>query len=50
MKSQDKSFAAATIQAIGCCATNIAEVTDTCLSGLVLLLSNRDGKSPSLAR
>lgn len=42
VKSQDKSFAAATIQAIGCCATNIAEVTDTCLSGLVLLLSNRD--------
>lgn len=47
MKSQDKAFAAATIQAIGRCATNISEVTDTCLNGLVLLLSNRDGKSPS---
>lgn len=46
MKSQDKAFAAATIQAIGRCATNISEVTDTCLNGLVLLLSNRDGKSP----
>ncbi|XP_063745973.1 AP-3 complex subunit beta-1 isoform X2 [Eleginops maclovinus] len=42
VKSQDKAFAAATIQAIGRCATNITEVTDTCLSGLVLLLSNRD--------
>ncbi|XP_034565234.1 AP-3 complex subunit beta-1 [Notolabrus celidotus] len=42
VKSQDKAFAAATIQAIGRCATNISEVTDTCLSGLVLLLSNRD--------
>ncbi|XP_061553762.1 AP-3 complex subunit beta-1 isoform X1 [Phycodurus eques] len=42
VKSQDKAFAAATIQAIGRCATNIAEVTDTCLNGLVLLLSNRD--------
>ncbi|XP_076020068.1 AP-3 complex subunit beta-1 isoform X2 [Genypterus blacodes] len=42
VKSQDKPFAAATIQAIGRCATNISEVTDTCLSGLVLLLSNRD--------
>ncbi|XP_016408023.1 AP-3 complex subunit beta-1 isoform X3 [Sinocyclocheilus rhinocerous] len=42
VKSQDKAFAAATIQAIGCCATNISEVTDTCLNGLVLLLSNRD--------
>lgn len=42
VKSQDKVFAAATIQAIGRCATNITEVTDTCLNGLVLLLSNRD--------
>lgn len=42
VKSQDKQFAAATIQAIGRCATNISEVTDTCLTGLVYLLSNRD--------
>ncbi|KAM9263060.1 AP-3 complex subunit beta-1 isoform 6-T6 [Morus bassanus] len=42
VKSQDKHFAAATIQAIGRCATNITEVTDTCLNGLVCLLSNRD--------
>ncbi|XP_064860771.1 AP-3 complex subunit beta-1-like isoform X2 [Oncorhynchus nerka] len=42
VKSQDKQFAAGTIQAIGRCATNISEVTDTCLQGLVLLLSNRD--------
>ncbi|KAK7143169.1 hypothetical protein R3I93_014363 [Phoxinus phoxinus] len=42
VKSQDKAFAAATIQAIGRCATDISEVTDTCLNGLVLLLSNRD--------
>uniref|UniRef100_A0A672PJ91 AP-3 complex subunit beta n=1 Tax=Sinocyclocheilus grahami TaxID=75366 RepID=A0A672PJ91_SINGR len=42
VKSQDKAFVAATIQAIGRCATNISEVTDTCLNGLVLLLSNRD--------
>uniref|UniRef100_A0AAY4EK78 AP-3 complex subunit beta n=1 Tax=Denticeps clupeoides TaxID=299321 RepID=A0AAY4EK78_9TELE len=42
VKSQDKAFAAATIQAIGRCATNITDVTDTCLNGLVLLLSNRD--------
>ncbi|XP_065511894.1 AP-3 complex subunit beta-1 [Caloenas nicobarica] len=42
VKSQDKQFAAATIQAIGRCAANITEVTDTCLNGLVCLLSNRD--------
>ncbi|KAG8598664.1 hypothetical protein GDO81_002694, partial [Engystomops pustulosus] len=42
VKSQDKQFAAATIQAIGRCATNITAVTDTCLNGLVYLLSNRD--------
>lgn len=41
----DKDFVAATIQAIGRCATNIGEVRDTCLNGLVQLLSNRDGKS-----
>lgn len=40
--STDKEFAAATIQAIGRCASNIAEVTDSCLNGLVLLMSNRD--------
>ncbi|XP_063848352.1 AP-3 complex subunit beta-2-like isoform X2 [Scylla paramamosain] len=40
--SSDKEFVAATIQAIGRCASNIREVTDTCLSGLVTLLSNRD--------
>lgn len=35
---------AATIQAIGRCATNIGRVRDTCLNGLVQLLSNRDGQ------
>ncbi|TSK71986.1 AP-3 complex subunit beta-1 [Bagarius yarrelli] len=39
---QDKEFAAATIQAIGRCATNISEVTDACLTGLVLLLSSQN--------
>ncbi|XP_060035484.1 AP-3 complex subunit beta-2 isoform X5 [Erinaceus europaeus] len=38
----DKDFVAATIQAIGRCATNIGRVRDTCLNGLVQLLSNRD--------
>lgn len=42
VRSQDKQFAAATIQTIGRCATSITEVTDTCLNGLVCLLSNRD--------
>ncbi|XP_012779860.2 AP-3 complex subunit beta-2 isoform X4 [Maylandia zebra] len=42
IKSMDKDFVAATIQAIGRCATNISEVRDTCLNGLVQLLSNRD--------
>lgn len=45
IKSMDKDFVAATIQAIGRCATNIGEVRDTCLNGLVQLLSNRDGES-----
>lgn len=40
--SIDKEFAAATIQAIGRCASNISEITDTCLNGLVHLMSNRD--------
>ena len=39
---QDKVCVAATIQSIGRCAANIEEVTDTCLNGLVHLLSNRD--------
>lgn len=43
ISSNDKKFVAATIQAIGRCASSITEVTETCLSGLVHLLSNRDG-------
>ncbi|KAG8516388.1 AP-3 complex subunit beta-2, partial [Galemys pyrenaicus] len=42
IRSVDKDFVAATIQAIGRCATNIGRVRDTCLNGLVQLLSNRD--------
>lgn len=42
ISSSDKDFVAATIQAIGRCAASIDEVTETCLSGLVHLLSNRD--------
>lgn len=44
ISSSDKQFVAATIQAIGRCACSISEVTDSCLNGLVSLLSNRDGK------
>jgi len=42
--NHDKKFVAATIQAIGRCAASIKEVTDTCLTGLVHLLSNKDGR------
>lgn len=44
ISSSDKEFVGASIQAIGRCASNIKEVTDMCLNGLVSLLSNRDGK------
>uniref|UniRef100_G1NVY9 AP-3 complex subunit beta n=1 Tax=Myotis lucifugus TaxID=59463 RepID=G1NVY9_MYOLU len=44
IRSMDKDFVAATIQAIGRCATNIGRVRDTCLNGLVQLLSNRDAE------
>ncbi|XP_050314000.1 AP-3 complex subunit beta-2 [Anthonomus grandis grandis] len=42
ISNNDKHFVAATIQAIGRCACSISEVTDTCLNGLVSLLSNKD--------
>ncbi|XP_073834874.1 adaptor related protein complex 3 subunit ruby [Musca autumnalis] len=42
ISSSDRSFVASTIKAIGRCAASIKEVTETCLSGLVHLLSNRD--------
>lgn len=48
IRSVDKDFVAATIQAIGRCATNIGRVRDTCLNGLVQLLSNRDGQCLSV--
>ena len=44
ISSPDKKFVAATIQAIGRCASNIKEVAETCLNGLVSLLSHRDRK------
>lgn len=40
--SQDKEFAAATINAIGRCASTIKEVSDSCLAGLVNLMSKKD--------
>lgn len=42
IQSNDKEFVAATIQAIGRCAASISEVSETCLSGLVHLLSNHN--------
>uniref|UniRef100_T1J818 AP-3 complex subunit beta n=1 Tax=Strigamia maritima TaxID=126957 RepID=T1J818_STRMM len=42
VSNSDKEFVAATIQAIGRCASTISEVTDPCLSGLVSLMSNRE--------
>ncbi|XP_050533343.1 AP-3 complex subunit beta-1 isoform X2 [Daktulosphaira vitifoliae] len=42
ISSTDKQFVAAAIQAIGRCASNIKEVTETCLNGLVSMLSSRD--------
>jgi len=44
ISSQDKDLIAATIEAIGRCASNIKEVAETCLNGLVALLSHRDRK------
>lgn len=43
VSSPDMEFVAATVQAIGRCASTISEVTDICLNGLVSLLSNRNG-------
>ncbi|XP_003369720.1 AP-3 complex subunit beta-2 protein [Trichinella spiralis] len=40
----DKEFAACTIDAIGRCACNIQEVRDSCLVGLVALMSNSNGR------
>ncbi|XP_035221751.1 AP-3 complex subunit beta-1-like isoform X1 [Stegodyphus dumicola] len=42
VSSPDMDFVAAAVQAIGRCASSISEVTDTCLNGLVSLLSNRN--------
>lgn len=40
--SSDMELVAATIHSIGRCASRIREVSDTCLNGLVSLLSNRN--------
>ncbi|EGG21253.1 beta adaptin [Cavenderia fasciculata] len=40
VKSEDKKFAAATIQAIGTCAATIPDVTESCTHGIMSLLSN----------
>lgn len=43
MSSSDPEFAAATIQAIGRVACTISGVTETCLHGLMNLLSHKNG-------
>ena len=43
ISSPDKQFAAATIEAIGRVACSISEVTETCLHGLMSLLSHKSG-------
>jgi AP-3 complex subunit beta len=40
VKSEDKAFVTATIQAIGRCASRIEEVTSSCMQGLMALMSN----------
>ena len=45
---EEKEFVTATIQAIGRCASQVPEITDRCLHGLMSLLSNRSGKHYSL--
>eukprot|EP00026_Physarum_polycephalum_P001606 Phypoly_transcript_01608.p1 GENE.Phypoly_transcript_01608~~Phypoly_transcript_01608.p1 ORF type:complete len:1062 (+),score=136.00 Phypoly_transcript_01608:71-3256(+) len=40
VKSEDKPFVTATIQAIGRCASRIEEVTSSCMQGLMALMSN----------
>ena len=47
ISSSDKAFTAATIEAIGRVACSISEVTETCLHGLMSLLSHKDGKGSS---
>lgn len=42
--SSDKAFAGATIQAIGRLAVAIQSETETCLNGLLHLLSSKDGE------
>ena len=42
INGSDAASVAATIQAIGRCAATIPDVTETCLSGLVHLMSNKD--------
>lgn len=42
ISNNDKQFVAATVHAIGRCASDIEEVRESCLSGLVTMLSNRD--------
>uniref|UniRef100_A0A1L8DVV4 AP-3 complex subunit beta n=1 Tax=Nyssomyia neivai TaxID=330878 RepID=A0A1L8DVV4_9DIPT len=41
IKSNDREFVMATIQAIGRCATTISQVTEVCLTGLVHMLSSK---------
>lgn len=44
VSASDKAFAGATIQAIGRLAVAIQSETETCLNGLLQLLSSKDGE------
>ena len=42
VRADDKVFATATIQCIGRCASRLPNVTESCLSGLMILMSKKD--------
>ncbi len=43
VKHSDRNFVTQTIQCIGRCAARLNNVTESCLTGLIALMSNKDG-------
>jgi AP-3 complex subunit beta len=44
VKHPDRNFVTQTIQCIGRCASNLSNVTESCLQGLMGLMKNKDGR------
>lgn len=49
VKHPDRDFVTQTIQCLGRCASTLSNVTESCLTGLLALMRNKDGRQTAIS-